>query len=50
MRGHVDPQGSMFSYFSPESRVPADHPLRTIKAYADTILNAGVEQARCAVR
>src|SRR5918911_101375 len=38
MRGHVDPQGSMFSYFSPESRVPADHPLRTIKAYADTTL------------
>jgi IS5 family transposase len=22
----------MFSYFSPESRVPADHPLRSIKA------------------
>jgi transposase len=38
MRGHVDPQGAMFSYFSPESRVPADHPLRTIKAYADTAL------------
>ena len=38
MRGHVNPQGSMFSYFAPESRVPADHPLRTIKAYADTTL------------
>jgi len=38
MRGRVDPQGSMFSYFSPESRVPADHPLRTIKAYADAAL------------
>jgi transposase len=38
MRGHVNPQGSMFSYFSAESRVPLDHPLRTIKAYADTIL------------
>jgi len=38
MRGHVNPQGSMFSYFSPESRVPAEHPLRTIKAYADASL------------
>lgn len=38
MRGHVNPQGSMFSYFSPESRVPADHPLRTIKAYAEASL------------
>ena len=38
MRGHVDRQGAMFSYFSPESRVPADHPLRTIKAYADSAL------------
>ena len=38
MRGHVDPQGSMFSYFSPETRVPADHPLRTIKVDADAVL------------
>ena len=38
MRGHVDPQGAMFSYFSAESRVPPDHPLRTIKAYADAAL------------
>lgn len=38
MRGHVDPQGSMFSYFSPESRVPAEHPLRAIKRDADTVL------------
>jgi transposase len=28
----------MFSYFSPESRVPARHPLRDIKATADTVL------------
>jgi transposase len=28
----------MFSYFSPESRVPATHPLRPIKAYADKVL------------
>jgi transposase/IS5 family transposase len=40
MRGHVDPQGSMFSYFSPESRVPTAHPLRTIKAHADAVLTS----------
>src|SRR5438876_9068786 len=40
MRGHVDPQGSMFTYFSPESRVPADHPLRSIKANADSVLSS----------
>lgn len=38
MRGHVDPQSHMFSYFSPEQRVPAKHPLRSIKAYADSVL------------
>jgi transposase len=38
MRGHVEPQGSMFSYFSPDSRVPTAHPLRSIKAYADQLL------------
>jgi transposase len=38
MRGQVDPQGQMFSYFSPESRVPADHPLRSIKAHTDRVL------------
>jgi transposase len=38
MRGRVDPQGHMFSYFSPESRVPADHPLRGIKAHTDQVL------------
>jgi transposase len=38
MRGHVDPQASMFSYFSPESRVPAHHPLRAIKRNADAVL------------
>ena len=38
MRGHVIPQGHMFSYFSPEDRVPAKHPLRSIKAYTDEAL------------
>jgi transposase len=38
MRGHVNPQAHMFSYFSPEERVPATHPLRSIKAYTDSAL------------
>ncbi len=40
MRGHVDPQDSMFSYFSPETRVPATHPLRAIKRDADAVLGS----------
>ncbi len=40
MRGHVDPQASMFTYFSPEMRVPAQHPLRSIKAKADALLRS----------
>lgn len=38
MRGHVDPQAHILSYFSPEKRVPAKHPLRSIKAYTDCAL------------
>jgi transposase len=30
----------MFSYFSPESRVPENHPLRPIKAQADAVLGS----------
>ena len=30
MRGDDDLQEGMFSYISPEKRVPADHPLRPI--------------------
>jgi transposase len=40
MRGHVDRQSGMFVYFSPDSRVPPDHPLRTLKAYADSVLRS----------
>jgi transposase len=40
MRGEVDPQSALFSYLSPEQRVPAEHPLRSIKAYADAALVA----------
>jgi transposase len=40
MRGEVDPQSSMFHYFSVESRIPADHPLRPVKKLADSALSA----------
>ncbi|MCX9156888.1 transposase, partial [Niveibacterium sp. 24ML] len=40
MRGEVNPQSSMFHYFSVESRIPADHPLRPVKKLADTALSA----------
>jgi transposase len=39
MRGADDKQASMFSIVSPERRIPADHPLRRIKAMADEILS-----------
>jgi transposase len=38
MRGEVNPQSHLFSYLSPEERVPKTHPLRTIKHYADEAL------------
>ena len=38
MRGTFVDQGGLFSYIAPEARVPANHPLRKIRA------------ARCAVR
>ena len=38
MRGDDNPQGAMFSYFSPEDRVPKDHPLRRIREDADAVL------------
>ncbi len=38
MRGDDIQQGAMFSYLSPEQRVPADHPLRPIRPMVDTVL------------
>ena len=35
MRGTDSQQAHMFSYVSPERRVPADHPLRPIRAMVD---------------
>src|SRR5512145_317141 len=40
MRGQVDPQATMFHYFSAESRVPAEHPLRRVKKLAERALGA----------
>lgn len=40
MRGEVDPQSSMFHYFSVESRIPAEHPLRRVKKLVETALAA----------
>jgi transposase len=38
MRGINDTQSYMFTYISPDERVPAEHPLRQIKAFADKAL------------
>jgi len=38
MRGHDEHQDEVFSYISPEERIPQDHPLRAIRPLADQIL------------
>jgi transposase len=38
MRGPDQKQDDMFSYVSPEERVPADHPLRKIRQLVDQVL------------
>jgi transposase len=38
MRGDDRPQQAMFSYLSPEQRVPQDHPLRAIRTVVDEVL------------
>lgn len=38
MRGISDTQGFMFTYISPEQRIPKDHPIRIIKEQADAVL------------
>ena len=49
MRGDDDQQDGMFSYISPEKRVPADHPLRPIRKMVDEILKGDVAEVREAV-
>ena len=38
MRGFDNQQSVMYSYLSPEQRVPADHPLRPIREMVDRAL------------
>ncbi|MDR7460015.1 MAG: transposase, partial [Armatimonadota bacterium] len=38
MRGDDLQQASMFSYLSPEERVPPDHPLRPLRMMVDAVL------------
>lgn len=40
MRGPDEQTNQMFSYLSPEQRVPADHPLRAIRALTDQALRS----------
>jgi transposase len=39
MRGRFADQGGMFSYISPEARVPLNHPLRKIRALVRDVLS-----------
>jgi hypothetical protein len=38
MRGDDHQQSAMYSYLSPEQRVPADHPLRPIRQMSDEVM------------
>jgi transposase len=38
MRGRAKKQASMLAFVDPETLIPADHPLRTIKRFADAAL------------
>src|SRR5216117_3356000 len=38
MRGHDEQAAHLFSYVSPEARVPLDHPLRAIREMTDRVL------------
>ncbi len=38
MRGTFEDQGGLFSYISPEARVPQNHPLRKIRALVRDVL------------
>ena len=40
MRGYVDRQASMFVALNIEDRIPADHPLRKVKVWADKVLQS----------
>ena len=42
MRGKDTQQSAMFSYVSPEARVPANHPLRPIRSMVDVVIERTV--------
>src|SRR5207244_9572186 len=50
MRGEQDPQVSMLAFIDMETRVPLDHPLRTIRRLADEALAALSPNVRGDVR
>jgi len=50
MRGDDQQTSHLFSYLSPEQRVPADHPLRAIRAMTDDALEGGCRRNRNALR
>jgi hypothetical protein len=39
IRGGDIQQGGMYSYLSPEERIPAEHPLRAVRALLDEALS-----------
>jgi hypothetical protein len=43
MRGDDEQSGHLFSYLSPEQRVPTDHPLRSIRQMTDAAQAAVVD-------
>ena len=38
MRGEFEDQGGLFSYIDPESRIPAEHPLRRVRSLVRAVL------------
>ena len=38
MRGDHEQQAPMWSYISPEQRIPLDHPLRPLRTLVDAVL------------
>ena len=50
MRGKDEQQLDVFSYISPEQRVPQDHPLRSLRAMTDEALRGTAAQVQQAVR
>ena len=47
MRGQDEQQLDVFSYISPEQRVPQDHPLRTLRVMTDELRNAKGPLCEC---